>query len=279
MSVLSGVYRKVVKKDKHKHEYDEWIKFADYDMRLHEVESENYKLKEENNRLLKENDRLRSVHHRFNVRLRAMELSGHRAEGVGALSSEYKSEIGKLSAEIALQSTGIQSLDDLFVYFLKECTDNEINFVLNITCDVKQMVEKVIPSNELEVLAGDHIKNAIKAVVECDSTVKTVVVLIGESYGNYYLTVLDSGIPFQTGILQRLGKERVTTGGNGYGFETTFNILKNCKASLIITEVASNEAGIAKSVSINFDKREKYIIRTYRVDEIEESDRYDVVKI
>lgn len=54
------------------------------------------------------------------------------------------------------------------------------------------------------------------------------------------MCIYDSGIEFELETLKKLGLERITThkktGGSGIGFMTTFETLKECKASLIIEE-------------------------------------------
>ena len=56
------------------------------------------------------------------------------------------------------------------------------------------------------------------------------------------------------------------TGGTGIGFMTTFETLKECKASLIIEEY--NKQEYTKAVIIKFDDKNEYRIHSYRVEEI-----------
>ena len=94
-------------------------------------------------------------------------------------------------------------------------------------------------------------------------------------------TVFDSGIPFEIDTLIRLGTQRVTThaetGGSGVGFETTFEILRQYKASLIINEQDPSPVDFSKSVSIRFDGKKHYIIETHRPSEFPASKRYTIV--
>lgn len=75
----------------------------------------------------------------------------------------------------------------------------------------------------------------------------------------------------------KLGLEQVTThkkdGGRGIGFMTTFKILKECKASIIIEEYKPKTTNYTKSVTIRFDGRNEYRINSYRADEIKKQSK------
>jgi hypothetical protein len=79
----------------------------------------------------------------------------------------------------------------------------------------------------------------------------------------------------------RLGAERVTThtgtNGSGIGFETTFKIMREYNASLIINEKEPNPSSNSKSVTIRFDGKNQYIIETCRPDDFPPSDRFIVI--
>ena len=70
------------------------------------------------------------------------------------------------------------------------------------------------------------------------------------------------------------------TGGSGIGIMTTFETMKECGASLIINEKPPNEFDYTKSVSVRFDGENRYVIETYRYDDIFRNDeQYMVVKV
>lgn len=70
----------------------------------------------------------------------------------------------------------------------------------------------------------------------------------------------------------RLGKEKASTrlseGGSGIGYMTVFGILRECKASLVITEYEPEQQGFTKSVAVRFDDGDKYTVKTCRADEL-----------
>jgi hypothetical protein len=78
--------------------------------------------------------------------------------------------------------------------------------------------------------------------------------------------------------LIRLGSAFVTTradkGGSGIGFMTTFDTMRECGASLEINEKESSD--YSKSVSVRFDGKSRYVIKTYRTCAFPSSDRYEV---
>lgn len=59
------------------------------------------------------------------------------------------------------------------------------------------------------------------------------------------------------------------SGGTGIGFMTTFETMKETKASLIIDEMREmSNTDYTKSVTIRFDGKNEYRIKSYRNDEI-----------
>lgn len=54
---------------------------------------------------------------------------------------------------------------------------------------------------------------------------------------------------------------------------TTFETMKECKASLIIEEYDSATTNYTKSVTIRFDGKNEYRIRSYRANEIKSQNK------
>jgi len=168
----------------------------------------------------------------------------------------------------------------MFGLFAQRFRDNDIMFKLNVTGSIIYMTENTIEQGKLETMIGDHLQDALIAVKASKNSMRSVMAVIGEAGDYYELTILDSGIPFETDTLARLGIERVTThadeGGSGVGFMKTFETMRECGASLIITE---NRGGVfSKSVTIRFDGENQYIIETYRPSDFPASDRYTIIE-
>jgi len=193
---------------------------------------------------------------------------------------EYMAEVDRAKVNIKLPSTNIQMIDDLFELFAERFKNNGIDFNLKVNGSIIHMTDTMIAKSKLETLIGDHLQDALVAVNASKTPVRNVLAMIGAAGGCYEFSVHDSGIPFDLDTLTRLGTERVTThgdkGGSGVGFMKTFETMRECRASLIITEKEPG-SGFSKIVTIRFDNENKYIIETYRPDEFPPSDRYSVI--
>lgn len=254
-------------------------------------------------RLTEQNDTLRVANHKINHRLESLERSvaglAEKARGnafsmeiseelsitledVKRLSRDYQAEVGLLKGKKPLPSTKIKMLDDMFGYFSEKCADGEIDFHLKVSGSIPYMVKHVINKSKLETMIGDHLQNALIAVNASDNTLRSILAVLELAGDCYELRVFDSGIPFEADTLARLGTQRVTThsdtGGSGIGFMTTFEAMREIGASLVISEKKPSGTDFTKSVTIRFDRRNQYIIETYRPEDFPgESDRYLII--
>jgi signal transduction histidine kinase len=202
-------------------------------------------------------------------------------ESIRKLKKEYQEDLDREVVGIALPSTNVKEIDSLFGLFAERFASNGIDLKLKVTSGVVYMIESIVPQGRLETMIGDHLQNALNAVIaNGHDSRRCVMAMIGEVEGCYIFSVHDTGIPFEVDTLVRLGTERVTTytqtGGSGVGFMKTFETMQKCGASLIIRE---NRAGgaFAKTVTIRFDEKNRYIIDTYRPSDFPSSDRYTVI--
>ncbi len=192
---------------------------------------------------------------------------------IKSLTEEYSEEFNTIKELPKLETTGIPEIDSMFKYMQNECNKNNIEFKLKIIGNIHPLINNIIPKNKLETLIGDHIRDAINAVNAINTENKEILVILGIKNKKYELAIHDTGIDFTIETLLKLGKEAVTTnsnnGGSGIGFLTTFETLKQTKASLIITEQNPNkERYYSKSIIIRFDGKNQYKIRSYRAFEI-----------
>ena len=253
---------------------------------------ENERLKSHIEQLRNNMEVLQNANHSINHRLRAMELRlgcyaeyseelAYSAEQVQKLKQDYHDALNKEQVEIVHKSTNIKAIDDLFAYFTNRFSVEDIEFRLRVAGDIVHMTENFIPQNRLETLIGDHLEDALIAVkANVDSKRRCVLAIIGEYDGCYEFTVYDSGIDFEIDTLVRLGTEKVTThaatGGSGTGFMQTFETMREYGASLIIDEHKENKA-FTKSVTIRFDGKNQYTIKSYRASEIPPGANYAVL--
>lgn len=188
---------------------------------------------------------------------------------INNLSKEYTN---KTKSVLSLPKTNIPELDDMFIYLQSECEKYEIEFILKLNADINHMIETTIPKNKLETLIGDLVRNAIIAINHSNSEYKSIMIILGVKDNCFEFCVHDSGVEFKIPTLLKLGTEPATThaedGGTGIGFITTFETLEYCKASLIINENKPQSNNYTKSVVIRFDNSNRYIVNSYRADDI-----------
>lgn len=229
------------------------------------------------------------ISHEFYNRQKALELKvkemlTETSDEIGILdrienlTNEYSQNLQSIKGKDKLPLTNIPEIDDMFHYMQSECEENNIDFKLQILEEIYYLINNIIPKNKLETLIGDLLRNAIRAVNASDNSYKSILTIIGKKENCYELCVYDSGIEFEIETLMKLGKERATThkkiGGNGIGFMTTFQTLKECNASLIIEEKHGiQENDYTKAVKIIFDRKCEYKICSYRADNLKEKDK------
>lgn len=228
------------------------------------------------------------INHKYSHRISAMEKTvtklgtklqaneefaeeyGDILSSIKKLSKEYKEEVASVIKETKLPKTNIFSIDNLLEYMKQESEKDKIDFELNLDFDINEILETKIPQSKLETMLADHIRDAIIAINCSDNKKRKIKVVLDKEDNNYQIKFYDTGIEFEIETLSKLGLKRTTThkstGGSGIGFMTTFETLKQCKASLIIEEYSDLE--YTKAVIIKFDNKNEYRIHSYRAEEI-----------
>jgi len=179
-----------------------------------------------------------------------------------------------------LPTTSISSLNSLFTYFSKKSDTCKISFNISISGNLNYFVQHIITESAINTLLSDLIENSIFAVKNVTS--KKIFVSIGIIENYYIINVFDSGILFETDVLISLGLKKITThpmnGGSGIGLMTIFEILKKYKASILIEEFSSHiDNSYTKKISIRFDQKNQYILKTYRFKQINPIERSDMI--
>lgn len=169
-----------------------------------------------------------------------------------------------------IPSTGLLIVDSKIEITFEQALLQNVDFEFEIKDDLSGLGQ-IIRELEFVNLLGDIFENSFIAIkhLRIDQTNRKIKATLGNIAGTYEVSIADSGIPFNTDILIKLGLERVTShaefGGNGYGYETIFEILDKYNASLIITEYQpSSESSFSKSITIRFDEKADFIIKTFR---------------
>ena len=185
--------------------------------------------------------------------------------------AERSGAITKTSRENkVLPTTKDDILDGLLAHMLSKAAEKEIEFDVTVVGDISGMAE-LIPALNMQTLYADLIENAI--IATSHSEYRRMLITIGMEQGFYELKIQDTGIPFKIETLLNLGKQKASThldeGGSGIGYMTVFEMLHECKASIIITEHEEKQFGFTKSVTVRFDGLDEYIVQTYRAEEIQ----------
>ncbi len=193
---------------------------------------------------------------------------------IKSLTEEYTEEFNAIKSLSKLDTTGICEIDNMFKYMQSECEKNNIEFKLKIIGNIYPLINNIIPKNKLETLIGDHLRDAINAINSANKGKREILTILGIKNNIYELCIYDTGVDFEIETLMKLGLEPVTTyadkEGSGIGFITTFETLKQTRASLIITEqLLGEENYYTKSVTIRFDGKNEYKICSYRAEQIE----------
>lgn len=273
----------------------EWIKksitkYYKEKMKDRTVEIQQEQIKEKDKKiddLQTELSKVLEINHKYNHRLSAMERAviklgnemqantefaeeyGDILDSLSELSKEYKAEIESINKTNKLPKTNIFSIDNLLDYMRQEAEKSKIEFKLKIEFDIKEIIENKISKNKLETLLTDHIRDAIIAIENSENENRKIEVKFSNKEF-YQVEFYDTGIEFEIETLLNIGLERTTThkatGGTGIGFMTTFETLKECKASLEIEEFNNKE--YTKAVIIRFDDKNEYRIHSYRAEEI-----------
>ena len=117
------------------------------------------------------------------------------------------------------------------------------------------------------------IENAIHAVSLTED--KEILIHLGKLNDCLLLEVSDSGISFDIQTYQHFGNEPFTShqsdGGSGTGLMDLWKLKKEYKASLYIYEYSSEHEVYTKKISLLFDRKNHFLLKTYRDKEIKNS--------
>ncbi len=252
---------------------------ANKDKKIQELSDERFKISKLNHEFYNRQKSLELAVEEFvkNSKSEASDEIGI-MDKIQSLSKEYSGKVEEIKTADRLYTTNIPEIDDMFKYMQSECKNNNIDFNLQINGNIFYMINNLIDKSRLVTLIGDHIRDAIIAINHSDNKNRSIIAILGMKDKYYEFSVYDTGIEFEIDTLLKLGLEPATThkdeGGTGIGFITTFETLKETKASLVIEEkhgVVDND--YTKSVNIVFDGKNEYRIISYRSDEIKKKNK------
>ena len=173
------------------------------------------------------------------------------------------------SQKSKIYSTGISSLNTLLNYMDKRASDAGIQFNVHNTLKLETYIPKHISEEDLTHVLSDLLENAIIAIEHCNNKAIQLQFYVSEKH--FVIEVADSGIPFEAKSIVNFGLSKLTThedtGGSGIGLMDIWEIKENCGASLHIEEYEL-PAPFTKKLSMIFNHKNMYSVRTYRAEEI-----------
>ena len=251
---------------------------------LEETEAELKAKNEEIEKLEKENLAFSKTSHSLAHKQKALEFKLNELMKSQNQDNEtkenIKEELESLSKEMykepskpELPKTDIPLIDNMLSYWQSECDKENIKFELQVSGNIHYMVNHLITEDELEIMLADHIKDAIIAIDSSNNENRSILVRLGKIDDIYSLYIYDSGVEFTKEVLEKLGKEPITThkddGGTGMGFMNTFDVLNKYKASLLINEMGKpSKDNYTKALIIRFDNTNDFKVTSYKEEKI-----------
>ena len=242
---------------------------------LKKLETQN----EEMGRLIhKDNKLIPSMEHAVSTYLASgfTDIALQQAQGEALLSdlkefSEARRGILSTFAPISAPkyNTGIPSLDAILVYMYQKAQVHGIRFYAAATPESIAALPPALTTEKLVHMLSDLLENAIIATKT--STEKQIQVQIYLANGLFTIEVADTGCSFEPATLISFGLEKASThlteGGSGIGLLDIWKIKEETKASIHIHEYEAG-APFSKKLFITFDKKNKYVIHTWRDKEL-----------
>jgi len=244
-------------------------------------------------KLSKDNERMASLIHRDNKLLPSLSvavLSLIDSDEVTKVDKESLSEqirqltqerINALKADTHGTDTtesfiDIHMINGIIKHMKNTAFEKGIQADAEGTDEIIKLPENLIPAINFYTILTDLTENAINAVSDIKPENDPGHVSVSFCFKNEIpqLCVSDNGILFKPETLLKLGTQKASTrlnkGGSGIGYITIFEILRECKAELIITEHEPKESSFIKSVTIKFNNKFDYMIESYRAEELYE---------
>lgn len=263
--------------------YLEKLRTAENTLHQKELEQKDLNI----SKIIESNDELAKIIHKDNKLIPAMEMAVHDfltnyhcytsdelqqkstelVQYLQSMTHDRETILSKYQyAQQALPQTGIAPIDGLFSYMQKKANSLNISFQLSVLNNIKPMIEDIISTKDLSHLLSDLIENALIASQKTDNG--KLLVRIGNLQNTYMLEVADNGELFSPEVYQNFGITSYTThadtGGSGIGLMDIWQIKKKYCASLFIYEPIPEKSNYITYISILFDNKDRYIIRTYR---------------
>lgn len=237
------------------------------------------------------NDQLAGIIHKDNKLIPAMELAVRnylqtaalmKPEDAKQLGADLLANLERMSEDRTgiirayqentsyRQRTGLSSIDAIVDYMENRASSLGIDYHYQYDKGIKEKLSAYISEDDAMHLLSDLIENAIIAASHSEK--KVVHIHIGFIQDILFMDISDGGIPFKPETYQNLGMHQHTThandGGSGIGLMDLGKLKKQYKFSLQIYEYPIDESVHTKKIRILFDRKNHYLIQSYRAREI-----------
>jgi len=179
---------------------------------------------------------------------------------------------GYNSKNARIFNTGLSLLDTVLHQMDAEAIQQNITFSVHNAITLSDFVPSDVSNDDLVHTVDDLLKNAFKATKTLDHR---MVQLQFYKLGKHLVVeVSDNGVPFEIISFMDMGIEKRTTypDGSGIGLMDIWSTKEKYRATYHIDEYRDS-APFSKKISITFDKKNRYSIRTWRKDAILKASR------
>ena len=169
-----------------------------------------------------------------------------------------------------LRLTGHVSLDAILVYMQKKADANHIIFECKHTPETIDYLLTKISEDDLTHLLSDLMENAIISMRKQGNG--RLQITFGKLQKEAYISIADSGIPFDIATLHSFGLQPHTThkdsGGSGIGLMDIWKIKRKYRATIQIQEYEKHSTNFTKRILFSFNAKNHYVIQSFRHAEI-----------
>jgi len=163
-----------------------------------------------------------------------------------------------------IPATGLLTLDAFFIEQKRKYAYSNISFQVIVYTDLNYLKDKNINIMSISRMVVNNFSNAAKELKKTAVKNGKILVSFDLRDADYMISFFDNAHEFEPEVLARLGVRGNSTNGTGYGWEDTFELLRECGASLEIKEFEPYGEEFTKRISIIFDEKREFIISTYR---------------
>ena len=267
--------------------YVEKLRVSEVETLYKEISDKNLEIE----KLRANNEQLAGIIHKDNKLIPAMELAVRnylqtatlmKPEDAQQMGTDLLAKLERMSEERTgiirtyqeansyRQRCGLASIDAIVAYMENRATELGIEYHYQYDKGIKEMLPAYIGEDDAMHLLSDVIENAI--IASNHNEKKTVHIHIGFIQSTLFMDISDSGIPFDPETYQNLGLLQHTPhkehGGSGICLKDLGKFKKQYKFSLHIYEYPETEPVYTKKIRILFDKKNHYLIQSYRAGEI-----------